>query len=351
MRPNKIFDIMDLARRATKLNEVFNPIFIGPPGVGKSHIVQAWARQNELPCIDLRIAYLEAPDLIGFPTIQTVNNRQITHHATPDFLPTDGEGVLLLEEPNRGNTSIMNCLMQLLTDRKIHKYVLPPGWLIAACINPEGNEYDVNTMDAALKDRFEMFLISYDKPSFVEYMAKTEWQIDIQNFVESGVWNYVAPENIKDAPGAKYISPRTLSKLNAALKAGFSQEDEFTIYETILGNNVARDFFNFRNNEAPIMMKDLLEKREFALSKLKKFSDTTNYQAGMISLTVKDIVATGIISDELLAAVVRVIPIEKGAVLIRDLEEKRDDKTILSRIYKLYPEIKDLYRSVVKYGK
>ncbi len=351
MQPSKIFDVMDLAQRARVIGEVFNPLFVGPPGVGKSHIVQAWSKARNIPFIDLRIAYMEAPDLIGFPSIEHLGNRQVTVHNIPEFLPHEGIGVLLLEEPNRGTSSVMNCLMQLLTDRKIHKYVLPAGWVIAACINPEGNEYDVASMDAALKDRFEMFQVDYDKQSLVTHMYDAAWHKDVVNFVESNMWTYFRPEKVKNTPGSKYISPRTLSKLNAVLKAGFDREDELMIYQTVLGINVGMDFFNFKNNECPVTMNELVKNLPGALKKLIKFSDPNNYKSGMISITVKDIILENTITDELLAAVVATIPVEKGTALIRDLEIKRKDDGLLDRICRANPEIKDLFRSVLRYGK
>ena len=42
MKPSDIMDIMDLAYRANEQGNILNPLFIGPPGVGKSHIIQQW---------------------------------------------------------------------------------------------------------------------------------------------------------------------------------------------------------------------------------------------------------------------------------------------------------------------
>lgn len=351
MKPSKIFDMLDLAMRARQKGHKFNPLFVGPPGLGKSEIVQAWATKNNLPFIDLRAAYLEAPDVIGFPSIEVKEGRQITVHNIPEFWPAHGKGVLLLEEPNRGTTAIMNTFMQLLTDRKIHKYTLPEEWIIVGCINPEGQEYDVNTMDAALKDRFEVFPVAYDKKAFVDYMKQSKWHQDIILFVESGTWNYLPPEQIGNNPGAKYISPRTMSKLNAILDAGFDREDELLLYSVELGTNVAKDFYNFRHNESPVVFSDLTGNLKEALVRLKKFSDPNNLKNGMIQITIKDIVDHGTITDDTLAEVVRIIPTDSGTTLIRDLEYKRKDNAILERLCKTHPDIKNQFKQVLNYGK
>src|SRR4051812_35497574 len=178
MKPSNIPAVMDLAYKAISSGEVFNPMFTGEAGLGKSQIVQQWVndqrkRNPSFGFLDLRIAYLEAPDLLGFPEVASDDDgRARTCHRLPEFWPTSGEGLILLEEPNRGTTGVMNCLMQLLTDRKVHNYTLPKGWLIAACVNPDNAQYDVNTMDAALKDRFEEFEVEYDALSFIEFISE-----------------------------------------------------------------------------------------------------------------------------------------------------------------------------------
>lgn len=353
MKPSEIGDIMDLARRACQNGDIFNPLFAGPPGVGKSHIVQAWANKNGLPFIDLRIAYMEAPDLIGFPSIETRDGRQLTVHNIPEFLPSSGEGVLLLEEPNRGTTSVMNCLMQLLTDRKIHKYTLPPGWIIVACINPDGQgtDYDTNAMDPALKNRFVQFNVTYDAKSFKDYMKAATFHQDIQNFIESNqFWTFKVPEDVGNLAGAKYISPRTWSQLNSVMAANLPGQYELDIYEAILGSLVAKDFYNFRHNEAPVMFKDLKKSKRASLKKLERFADPNNYKNGMISLTVRDIIDDNTIEDDLLCDVLEVLPVEQGKVLTQELSYKRKDDDILERLGKKNSKLKEMYRSIIKFG-
>ena len=350
MKPSEINEIMDITQRATKNGYIFIPLFIGPPGVGKSHIVQAWAKQNNLPFIDLRIAYMEAPDLIGFPSIETVDGRQVTVHNVPEFLPHKGEGVLLIEEPNRGTTSVMNCLMQLLTDRTIHKYKLPPGWMIVGCINPDSSDYDTNSMDPALKNRFVTFNVTYDKLTFIEYMEKNNFHKDIIDFIESNTWTFTEPENIQNTPGSKFISPRTISQLNSVMRTNLPETQELTTYESVLGTLVGKAFYNFRHNERPISLIDLQRNPKASLDCLAKYSDSSNYKNGMISITIKDILRDGTIDDDLLTKVLLVIPVDQGMHLITELNYKRGDDS-LEKLLKKEPKLKELYKKVYTYGK
>jgi hypothetical protein len=334
MRPSKIFNVLDLTRRINKSGKIFNPLFVGAPGIGKSEIVQAWCRHNNLPFMDLRLAYLEAPDMIGFPYLTDADNGKKMSHALPDFWPTSGEGVIFLDEPNRGTTAIMNTVMQLLTDRRVHKYVLPPEWIVVSAINPESVEYDVTTMDPALRNRYEIFTVEYDKKSFIDYMHKNNWHPVVSSYVESGVWQYKLPEQVaSDTPGNKYTSPRSISKLNAVCLAGVDSEDEMEVYESILGKNEAKKFFQFKNDEAPVFLEDILNNQKAALKKLKKYSDPNDYKNGHIAITISDMVNNEhLVDDVTLAEVCKVLPADQVPQLLKRLEFKRKDDKITQRI-------------------
>jgi hypothetical protein len=352
MKPAEIFDVMDLAYRANQQGNILVPLFIGPPGVGKSHIIQQWAKKNNLMYIDLRIAYLESPDFIGFPVTQIVDGRQVTTYYTPDRFPTDGEGVVVFEEPNRGTTTVLNCMMQALTDKCIDKYKFPKGWFIAGAIN-EGADYDTNTMDPALKNRFIEFHVTYDKQSFLTYMHNKQFDERVINFVESGIWSFKDPEKIGNTPGAKYISPRTLEQLNSALKANVPPNLELVVFEGILGQNVAKDFYNFIHDESPVTSKEIKSSLKKSLKRLSTFSNPENYKNGMISLTVRDIILNDNLDDETLAAVVEVIPVEQSLVLISELEFKRKVKegSLLRQLASINKNIHGILKGVARYEK
>lgn len=349
MKASKIFNVLDLAKKVRKQGKIFNPLFTGPAGVGKSSVVQQWCKVNKLPFIDLRAAYLENCDIIGFPSIQVVDGRQITVHNLPEFWPNEGEGVLLLEEPNRGTTAVMNTFMQLLTDRRIHKYSLPEGWIIVGCINPENEHYDVNTMDTALKNRFQIFEVDYDKKTFIDYMKTQTWDKSVQLFVESNTWSFIRPEELTSTPGNKYISPRTLEQLNNAINAGIKEEDELDIFESVLGKSYGKTFYAFKHNERPVLMTDLLNDTKEALQRLTKFSDFNNYKNSLITITISDIVEDQSISDDLLSEVILTLPADQGPVLCRELEYARKEPplSIIARLCKKYPKIKKYLQSVL----
>jgi hypothetical protein len=367
MKPSNIFTVLDLAYESRKQGRALNPIFTGEAGLGKSEITQAWVkkqreRNSEFGFLDLRIAYMEAPDLIGFPSEgkdQTGLGR--TFHLLPEFWPTSGEGLILLEEPNRGTTGVMNCLMQLLTDFKVHNYTLPKGWMIAACINPDSSEYDVNTMDTALKDRFVEFEIEFDHVGFLDFIDKAAWHESIQMFVGSGIWTYKTSKEIgKDG---KYISPRTWSKMNAAELAGLNKNRQMhrIVSQSVLGKDIGNEYHKFCYDSAPVTAQDILKDKKSAFSRLKDQSDPSKYQGDMIAATVESIEKNygGLkkdckpdqIDEDTMAEVAKIIPADHAVNLIKNCGYKQS-KGQITNFFKdfvaRHPELVNVLKSNIK---
>jgi len=365
MKPSHISTVLNLATEARKINQIMNPLFTGEAGLGKSSAAQAWVKEKrktnpKFGFIDLRIAYMEAPDLIGFPESEKDENGVIrTKHRLPEFWPTEGEGLLLIEEPNRGTTGVMNCLMQLLTDRKVHNYELPPGWIIAGCINPDSSEYDVNTMDAALKDRFEEFEIEYDAISFMDLIENLNWHQNVQMFVRSGMWAYKTTKEV--AQGGKYISPRTWSKVNAAELAGVGNQRNLhrITVQSILGKDIGNEYHKFCFDQAPVTASDLLKNETHALERLRLYSDPNTYQGDMIAATVESIeknyggktAKADQVDEDLMARVAKIIPADHAVNLIKSCgfkQSKGQITTFFAEFTKRHPDLVQVLKDNIK---
>jgi hypothetical protein len=255
--------------------------------------------------------------------------------------------------------------MQLLTDNKVHKYELPKGWIKAGAINPDTAEYDVNAMDAALKNRFEEYEIEFDFVSFSDYIAKKNWDTTVQAFINSGAWVYKGTQQLAD--GAKYISPRTWSKVNAAEKAGL-RSDRILHSETvrsILGKDIGNEYHKFCYDEAPVTAKDLLDDKKAALKRLEKQSDVNNYKGDMISVTVesitlnyscqlKDKPSEGKVGEETMAEVAKIIPADQAINLIKNCGFKQSKgaiTTFFKDFVKRNPELKDVLKASIRVGR
>jgi len=350
IKPSQIKEILDLAKLIQAEGKNFTPLFVGAPGIAKSSECQKWARDNDYDLIDIRLAYFEGPDLTGFPLVVEVNGKKIESRAIPEFWPQEGgkKAMILLEEPNRGTTMAMNTLMQLLTDRQIHTYKLPKDTLICGAMNPDGAAYDVNSMDSALLNRFQLFNVVYDHNGFMDYMKSKKFDRDIVGFIEKGMWTYSSPESLDKKE--KYISPRTWEALNSAWKHCKANEElRDTVSDSVLGFTVARALSAFINGISMVFARDLADPatRDKALAQLKKNSESSDYQAGSVAATCKDIIRNYTLFDnEALYKVLMVLPADVSVSLIKDLEFESKNYELLKNLLTEYPDLKKKLKSL-----
>jgi len=133
------------------------PILVGHHGKGKSQVIQQIAKEDGVGFIDLRLSTQETGDLLGLPEI--IRDHEGTPVATtfmkPNWFPTEGRGILFLDEFNRAKKDVLQSMLQLVLDRQFHTHVLPEGWKIVAACNPETDDYPGLAIDdKALIDRF-----------------------------------------------------------------------------------------------------------------------------------------------------------------------------------------------------
>ena len=366
MKASHIPTILDTALSAHKLGETLIPLFTGDAGLGKSQICQQWVktqrkRSPNYGFIDLRIAYYEAPDFRGYPKELEMNGKWRTIPCLPGFWPTEGEGLLLLEEPNRGTTGVLNCLMQLLTDRKVDDYTLPEGWIIAACVNPDSAEYDVTTMDAALKNRFVDFEIEYDALTFMEYMESQNWNESIQRFVGDAIWVFKSPKEL--GQGGSYISPRTWSMVQAAEKAGVRKNRQLhrIFVGSILGKDIGNEYHKYCYDQAPVTATEILKDKNAALAKLKEHSHPDTYKGDMLAATVESITKAyggskkdckaDQIDEDTMAEVAKIIPADYAVNLIKQCGFKQTKgrmSDFFNDFCKRHPELIDVLKANLK---
>jgi hypothetical protein len=148
---------------ASQLFEILNdhwqdkqPVFIwGPPGVGKTAIVEQVAKANGVTLIVFELSVRDPVDFIGLPDIKDGT----TIYNPPAVFPRDNGpdgkgGILFFDEMNRANPSVINSSLRLVLDRSTGDYTLPSKWVIFAAGNRKTENPEVEDLNSALANRF-----------------------------------------------------------------------------------------------------------------------------------------------------------------------------------------------------
>ncbi len=157
MRPSHLQVILN-NEFTSAVNGHHTPVMIwGPPGVGKSQLVAKVAQDHTVPLIDIRLSQLEPSDLRGIPF------RADGHvdWAVPRLLPNAERhgpaGVLFMDEITSATPAVSAAAYQLILDRRLGEYEVPPAWVIFAAGNRQGDRGVTYSMPAPLANRFTHF--------------------------------------------------------------------------------------------------------------------------------------------------------------------------------------------------
>lgn len=231
----------------------YNVLLSGKHGVGKSaRIIEAFNRNN------LKWKYFSAStldpwvDFVGVPKeTKDANGNTYLDLVRPKHFAEDEVEAIFMDEYNRAPAKIRNATMELLQFKSINGKKFKNLKFIWAAINPENElddtapSYDVETLDPAQKDRFEIQVevpykpdITYFKNKYGDDIGKTavSWWNDLTDKekdevsprrLDYAIGLYVKNGDLRDVLSKKI----NVSKLVGELKNGNFREQMETIYK------------------------------------------------------------------------------------------------------------------------
>jgi len=174
MRASQLFTVLDEEFKSTQSGH-HTPVMIwGPPGVGKSQLVDQVAQTHQRPMIDIRLSQMEPSDLRGIP----FRDGDKVEWAIPSMLPNTEkhgpEGILFLDEITSAPPSVSAAAYQLILDRKLGDYQIPDGWAIFAAGNRQGDRGVTYSMPAPLANRFSHYEFDINLDDWVSWAYKNQ---------------------------------------------------------------------------------------------------------------------------------------------------------------------------------
>jgi len=167
---------------------VKQPSFIwGPPGIGKSELVQQITEDLDGHMIDLRMGQLDPMDLRGIP-VPNKDTKQMEFYPL-DALPTEELAskyktvVLFMDELTSAPPTVLGSAYQLILDRKLGNYKLPDNVVIIAAGNRESDKGVTFRMPTPLANRFVHFEMGVDFDSWLEWAVNNRVHKDVVGYL------------------------------------------------------------------------------------------------------------------------------------------------------------------------
>lgn len=228
-----------------KAFQVKRPLFLwGPPGIGKSELVEGIANELGGLMIDLRLGQMEPTDIRGIPFY----NKDIgkMDWAPPVELPDEATAsqypivVLFLDELNSAAPSVQSAAYQLILNRRIGKYKLPDNVVMVAAGNRESDKGVTYRMPTPLANRFIHQEMKVDFASWQEWAVNNRIHKDVVgylSFAKQDLYDFDA----KSASRA-FATPRSWTFVSQLLDDASDDDTTMNLIAGTVGEGLAVKF-------------------------------------------------------------------------------------------------------------
>ena len=232
-----------------KAFKVQRPLFLwGPPGIGKSELVENITKDLGGYMIDLRLGQMEPTDIRGIPFYNKDSGKM--DWAPPVELPDDELAsqypvvVLFLDELNSAAPSVQSAAYQLILNRRIGKYKLPDNVVMVAAGNRESDKGVTYRMPTPLANRFIHQEMKVDFASWQEWAVLNKIHKDVVgylSFAKQDLYDFDA----KSASRA-FATPRSWSFVSELLDDECDNDTLTNLIAGTVGEGLAVKFMAHR---------------------------------------------------------------------------------------------------------
>ena len=230
-------------------------LLIGPPGIGKTQIMEQIASECEIGLVAYTITHHTRQSAVGLPFIKEEQyggkTYSVTEYTMSEIIASvyrkieesgRKEGILFIDEINCVSETLAPTMLQFLQCKTFGNQAVPEGWIIAAAGNPPEYNKSVRDFDMVTLDRVRCMNIEADLGVWKEYAREKRLNSAILSYLELRPKNFYRVE--ADVDGLQFVTARgweDLSNLMDVYEELGIPVDEEIIHEFLRHEDVAED--------------------------------------------------------------------------------------------------------------
>ena len=231
-------------------------LLIGPPGIGKTAIMEQVAKECRIGLVSYTITHHTRQSAVGLPVIVKKNFQgkeySITEYTMSEIIASVyekmeqtscKEGILFIDEINCVSETLVPTMLQFLQNKTFGTHPVPEGWIIAAAGNPDEYNRSAREIDIVTLDRVKRMDIEPDLNIWKEYAYAKGLHASVISYLNLKKEHFYHIENT--AAGVSFVTARGWEDLSSIL-FGYEElgltPDEKLIRQYIQDDDIARDF-------------------------------------------------------------------------------------------------------------
>ena len=234
-------------------------LLIGPPGIGKTQIMEQVARECKVALVSYTITHHTRQSAVGLPFIREKEFGGKTYSVTEytmseiiasvyDKIEQTGlkEGILFIDEINCVSETLAPTMLQFLQCKTFGNQKVPEGWVIVAAGNPPEYNRSVREFDVVTLDRIKKIDVEADFSVWKEYAYQAGVHQAVISYLELKKENFYRVETTVD--GKMFATARgweDLSQMISVYEELGLPMDREVIYQYIQHWKIAKDFANY----------------------------------------------------------------------------------------------------------
>lgn len=172
-------------------------LLIGPPGIGKTAIMEQIARECSLGLVSYTMTHHTRQSAIGLPVLRQREfqgkSYTVTAYTMSEIIASVYEqieqrgcqkGILFLDEINCVSETLMPAMLQFLQYKTFGSHHLPEGWVIVAAGNPSSYNRSVREFDTVTLDRVKRMEVEPDLEVWKRYALVRGLHPAVLSFLE-----------------------------------------------------------------------------------------------------------------------------------------------------------------------
>ena len=232
------------------------PVFlIGPPGIGKTQIMEQVARECRIALVSYTITHHTRQSAVGLPFIREkeFDGRaySVTEYTMSEIIASIyrkmeetglKEGILFIDEINCVSETLAPTMLQFLQCKTFGNQPVPAGWIIVAAGNPPEYNKSVREFDMVTLDRVRSIPVEADYGVWKEYARNNGVHGALLSYLEIRPKDFYRVE--ADVDGMCYVTARGWEDFSYLLYSYEEAEipvSEEVVYEYLHQKDVAQD--------------------------------------------------------------------------------------------------------------